>query len=116
MASVTLKELGKRLADLRKRAGLSQAQVAERLGVTNETISRVERGVQWTDFSILAGMAELYSVPWGDLLAVFPEDGNTPRQAAIQEIVEMLRGRPLSDVELVRDMVRVLVRRRTRSG
>jgi len=37
-------ELGGRLAGLRKAAGLTQAEVAERAGLDRSTVSRAERG------------------------------------------------------------------------
>ena len=36
---------GKFIADLRKEKGLTQAQLGERIGVTNKTTSRWETGV-----------------------------------------------------------------------
>lgn len=39
-----LEELGRRLARLRKSAGLTQAEAAERAGLDRTTVSRAERG------------------------------------------------------------------------
>lgn len=39
-----LEELGRRLARLRKSAGLTQAEAGERAGVDRTTVSRAERG------------------------------------------------------------------------
>lgn len=69
-AAVTQKQVGQRFAELRKQAGLGQRDVAERIGVSNETLSRLERGQQWTDFGTLSSLASLYGVSWADLMAV----------------------------------------------
>jgi len=45
--------LAERLAERRKRAGLTQAQLAERAGVRVETLNRVERGKTTPDFSTI---------------------------------------------------------------
>ena len=47
-------EFGRRLRVARKRAGLSQAEVATRLGIGQSYVSRVERGAQ--NISLLAGV------------------------------------------------------------
>ena len=41
-------KIGKFLAELRKRDGLTQAELGEKLGVTNKTVSRWETGVSHT--------------------------------------------------------------------
>ncbi len=107
---VTQKQVGMRLAELRRRAGLKQAQAAERLGISNETLSRLERGVQWTDFKVLANLARLYRVEWTDLLAVFPEGAGAKQRAVIQEVMDLLRPRKLSEVELACDILCTLFR------
>ncbi len=45
--------LGRRLADRRGRAGLTQAQLAERAGVRTETLNRIERGHTNPDFGTI---------------------------------------------------------------
>ena len=107
---VTQQQVGARLAEQRKRAKLTQEQAAEKLGISNETLSRLERGIQWTDFKVLLKLARLYRVEWGDLLAVFPEGAGAKQRAAIQEVVDLLRPRKLSEVELALDILRVLFR------
>ncbi|MEW5847400.1 MAG: helix-turn-helix transcriptional regulator [Myxococcota bacterium] len=116
MSCVTLRQLGQHLAHLRKRAGLSQAQVAAHVGVTMETISRVERGVQWTDLAVLTGMADAFGVSWRELVAVAEGSDQCPHDAVIREIVSLLSGRPLSDVEFVRDMVAVILQHERKPG
>lgn len=113
MTTVTLKQLGARLARLRKRASLTQAQVAERLGMTNETVSRLERGVQWTDFNTLNNLANLYGVELSGLMAVYPDDAEGTRRAAIRDVVEMLERMPDPEVMLVRDLLRLAHRQRS---
>lgn len=106
---VTQSELGARFAALRKRAGYSQAEVSEKIGISNETLSRLERGVQWTDFDVFVVLAKLYGVEFADLMAAHPGGGGGQR-AAIQEVVDLLRLRKVSEVELSRDLLAVLFR------
>ena len=110
MKTITKEQLGKRLAELRKRAGYTQAQVAENLGLSNETLSRLERGSQWTDFDTFLALAKLYRVEWADLMAIIPDDRNAKQKAVIQEIVDLLRNKKLAETEQARDLLEVLFR------
>lgn len=51
------RRFGRRLRYLRQQLGLSQEQVAERLGVSSETISNLERGVHAPVFDRLEALA-----------------------------------------------------------
>jgi len=106
---VTQEQVGERLARLRKQAGLTQAEVAEKLHLSDETLSRLERGKQWTDFGVLVRLASLYKVGFADLFAVHPKDGHG-KDGALQEVIDLLRPRTIAELNLVRDVVRVLFR------
>ena len=60
---------GSYLAALRKGAGMTQQEVADRLGVSNKTVSKWESGGGFPDIAILPALAELYGVTADDLLA-----------------------------------------------
>lgn len=57
------RRLGRALATARTEAGLTQEQVAAKLGVFSETISRIERGTNWPTLPRLIALADLYQVP-----------------------------------------------------
>lgn len=65
------------LAALRKDAGMTQQEAADRLGVSNKTISKWESGGGFPDIAILPALAELYGVTADDILA-----GETVRRTA----------------------------------
>ena len=52
------KFLGTRVYELRKRVNLTQAQFAEKVGVSNDTISRIERGIRCPSFDVLERIAK----------------------------------------------------------
>ena len=54
--------LGEALADYRKGLGLSQTELAERLGATSDAVSKWERGVISPDAETLVRAAELFGV------------------------------------------------------
>ena len=51
------KLLGTRVYELRRRANLTQSQFAERANVSNDTISRIERGIRSPSFEVLERLA-----------------------------------------------------------
>lgn len=60
------------LAPRRKAAGLTQAQLAEKIGVTRASIANWETGVSWPPVSLLPVMADVLICPIEDLY-VAPE-------------------------------------------
>ena len=60
---------GKFIADLRKEKGLTQAQLGERIGVTNKTISRWETGVYLPPADALLALEELFNVSVNEILS-----------------------------------------------
>lgn len=56
------------LVELRKAAGLTQEQLAERLFVTRQAVSKWERGESRPDLDTIVALAELYNVSVDDLL------------------------------------------------
>lgn len=67
---------GSYLAALRKNAGMTQQEAADRLSISNKTISKWESGGGFPDIAILPALAELYGVTADDILA-----GETVRQS-----------------------------------
>ena len=63
-----LVKIGKFLQVLRKENGLTQEQLAERIGVTRRTISRWETGSNMPDLDILIELSDLYAVDLREIL------------------------------------------------
>ena len=63
------KQLGKRIAELRQTAELTQAQFAEKSGYSIEFISLVERGINAPSIDGLERIAKTLRVPVKDLFA-----------------------------------------------
>lgn len=52
--------IGKNIAALRKKCGLTQAQLGERLGVSNQAISKWEKGMNLPDVMLLPQIAKVF--------------------------------------------------------
>lgn len=60
--------IGRQIADLRKKAGMTQIDLANKLNVSNKTISKWERAVGYPDVTVIAKMAEVFGVSTDELL------------------------------------------------
>ncbi|WP_046469408.1 helix-turn-helix domain-containing protein [Allosalinactinospora lopnorensis] len=73
MSSEYQKALGRKIAQHRKRRGLSQREFANLVGRSEAWVSQVERGVRKIDrMSVLETLAEVLEVPVSDLAAEAP--------------------------------------------
>ena len=60
--------LGKRIMQLRKRLGLTQEQLAERVGVSAQAVSKWENDLSCPDISLLPVLAEIFGITVDELL------------------------------------------------
>lgn len=60
--------IGRFIAEQRRRLGLTQAQLAEALDVSNKTISRWERGINLPDYDQVLAACELFKVDVRDFM------------------------------------------------
>ena len=65
---ISSQQLGERVADARKRAKLTQAQMAEKLGVARTTVVAIEKGERRPTNAELVKFAEVVGVSVHDLL------------------------------------------------
>jgi transcriptional regulator with XRE-family HTH domain len=60
--------IGKRLKDLRFRAGLTQQELADEAGTTQTTVARIERDAVEPEVTTIRKLAKALGVTPGDLL------------------------------------------------
>lgn len=97
------KRLGRRVADQRKRAGLTQAQLAERIGVANETISRLERGSAVPSLGRVEAVASALGVELSELFRTL--DRERQKDRALDRLVAVARRGSAADVDAIADVV-----------
>lgn len=66
--------LGERLYELRKKKGLSQEEVAEKLNVTRQSVSKWETDESKPDFDKIVPICELYEISTNELLSGTQEE------------------------------------------
>lgn len=111
MTTVDEKELtatvGKAIARHRQKRELTQAQVAEKLGIGNEAVSRIERGKVIPTVARLVELATIFECEVSDLLT--ETSHRTTDQA--QYLHRLLAPLNVADRELVIKLVEQLVER-----
>ncbi|MBO7170422.1 MAG: helix-turn-helix domain-containing protein [Clostridia bacterium] len=62
-------KIGKFIADRRKNAGLTQLELAEKMGITDRAVSKWERGLAMPDSSIMLALCKVLDITVNDLLS-----------------------------------------------
>lgn len=60
--------MGERIAALRKEKGMTQSDLAEKMGVTDKAVSKWERNLSCPDISLLPRLAELFGITLDQLM------------------------------------------------
>ena len=79
--------LNENLQYLRKEAGLTQEQLAGKLGVTRQTVSKWENGASVPDADILSQMASVLDVSVSELLGISVETSSKEDYAKILAVL-----------------------------
>lgn len=84
-------EIGERLAKVRKEQGYKQKDIADKLNVSQQVISNIERNATSPDIDFLLGLADLYCMSLDELIdrQVTSREGNGIEQR-IMSIIEKL--------------------------
>ena len=64
--------MGMMIAALRKEQGMTQLELAEKMGVTDKAVSKWERDLSCPDISTLPKLAEIFGISVDDLMQVKP--------------------------------------------
>ncbi len=79
--------LGSRLLELRKQKGFTQEQLAEKLNVTNQSVSKWEKDINAPDITLLVELADLLETSVDYLLG---RGGNKPVVTTTQKNIDQL--------------------------
>ena len=75
--------LSENIKNLRKRAVMTQEQLADKLGVTRQTVSKWKNNMSVPDADILSEMADVFDVSVSELLGCGADNGSTKDYAKI---------------------------------
>lgn len=103
--------LGKRLAALRQKAGLSQAQLAQAVGLPQRTIANYETIANYIPSTALPSLADALGVSIEELLGLpGGKNGRRGPKSRLEKQIDQLRRLPKKDQELAEQLLdRLLV-------
>lgn len=84
-------EIGNRLAELRKKFGYTQKQLADALNLSQQVVSNIERNATAPDVEFLHGAADLYKISLDELIGrktIITEENSYEQQ--ILSVVETM--------------------------
>ena len=81
------KTLGTMIAELRKQHGMTQLELAEKMGVTDKAVSKWERDLSCPDINSIPNLAEILGVSVEELMQIKKEaEAPVSKMAEIMEI------------------------------
>lgn len=98
--------IGKRIAQRRKQAGIKQNVLVERLNMSNNYLSSIERGRERPSLEILVGICNELEVTPDYLIMGNMNSNNVP-----QDIADGLRLCSKQDIELVSALIEIMINR-----
>lgn len=96
-----LTQIGSRLSVCRQNKNMTQEELAYRLGITPQALSKWERGVSFPDISMLADISRLLEVSADYLLGIEDWDGKEDSKRAMQLKIGRNLNSCLEAVELI---------------
>ena len=80
--------LGMMISTLRKEKGMTQLELAEKMGVTDKAVSKWERDLSFPDISSIPKLAEIFEVSVDELMQVKTETKESIGKNKVDEIVD----------------------------
>ena len=80
--------LGMMISTLRKEKGMTQLELAEKMGVTDKAVSKWERDLSFPDISSIPKLAEIFEVSVDELMQVKTETKENIGKHKVTEIVD----------------------------
>lgn len=106
-----LKKLGLRIREERKRAGLTQEQLAEKVDLSTDFIGYIERGKQAPYLKTLERIAQTLGVEVYELFIFKETPEGTERKEAIQALVHLLHNKSPDDIRFTASILRQVLER-----
>lgn len=97
------KAIGRRIKYYRRKCGLTQADVAERMHVENGYVSQIERGIARISLRRLSEMADILSV---DIALLVSDTGYASSSYGYSELMEIIKDWNTEDKDLLVEMAK----------
>lgn len=112
MAGSIEKRIGAKITEVRLTRGLTQAQLAEKVNVSVETISRIERGVSLPSLKTIETIADSLNAP----MKIFFDFEDRPSKSKafereLSKLTAFLRTLSIKDLSLIHEILTVVFKK-----
>ena len=103
--SISNISIGKRISNLRKAAGLTQAELSEKIGISEKYLSRIECGIQVPSVVIIADICETLCISADKLLSLNQTTASNNRiQNEISDFSAYEQNRVIEIIQIIKDI------------
>lgn len=102
---IILRSIGKRIQEYRQRIGLSQEQVAERAGISQNHVSRLEQGKHDPHFYTILQVAKVLNIPLDGLVSDFSEENIN---IFLQDIKDDVENMSQNQLDMLKDAIGII--------
>lgn len=99
------RKIGLQVQKLRKQAKLSQAKLSEKMDLSVESISRLERGVQLPGIETFYRLSQALGVPFSEIFQITLNKKESDLDSLSQRFRALMRDRKISEGELALDVM-----------
>lgn len=96
----TKAQLGLRIRAYRKQANLSQAELAERIGKSDDALSNIERGKSLPSFEMIELLSKTLNIPLRDFFDFDVRPSSSRHAQLMEELTAIGRVLSVDDLEL----------------
>ncbi len=80
-----MNDFAEKIVTLRRRHGMTQAELADKLGVTDKSVSKWERGATLPDVAVLSNISRLFGISVDSLLGLTANEGMYPEYISLEK-------------------------------
>ena len=80
---------GTMIATMRKERGMTQLELAEKMGVTDKAVSKWERDLSFPDVNSIPRLAEIFNVTVDEIMHVKVDTKETAKRSKVPEIIDI---------------------------
>lgn len=84
------KTFGNQIASMRREKGMTQSELAEKMGVTDKAVSKWERDLSCPDVSSIPRLAEIFGISVDELMQGKTESKEKPAVSRINTIIDLV--------------------------
>lgn len=109
------KHLGLRIAELRKEAGMTQAQLSEVLKISQQMVGAYEIGSRKIPASMLPVLAKLFAVPLEQLMGVDKQPAKRGPASVLQRQIEQIGLMPRNKQKAISEVLDAMIKQQQAS-